>query len=71
MCRRIRFAILLAHYITVLLRHYSTYSIYLGPFLTKKNEKKKMVRLGVRRPDESAEKLLLDIWLDESAYMLC
>ena len=41
MCRRIRFAILLAHYITVLLQHYSTYSIYLGPFLTKKNEKKK------------------------------
>ena len=26
-----------------------------------------MVRLGVRRPDESAEKLLLDVWLDESA----
>ena len=26
-----------------------------------------MVRLGVRQLDESAEKLLLDIWLDESA----
>ena len=30
-----------------------------------------MVRLGVMQPDESAEKLLLDIWLNESAYMLC
>ena len=29
-----------------------------------------MVRLGVRQPDESAEKLLLGVWLNESAYML-